>query len=188
MNTIEANHWLQLRAMLGLIFALFALGAHAAPSQPEAQNYRLSSGDVIEIRVYGEDDLTVNVRLGDSGTINYPFLGELKVDNLTVAELEKRIAEGLNGRYLVDPIVSVAITEYRPFFVNGEVQRPGAIAYQPGVTLRKAIAMAGGFTERANRKSADVIRGGERTGQASAIDMDDQVHPGDIITVKQSFF
>lgn len=188
MNTIGTNHWLQPRAMLWWVFALFALGAHAAPSQPETQNYRLSSGDVIEIRVYGEDDLTVNVRLSDSGTINYPFLGELKVDNLTVAELEKRIADGLNGRYLVDPIVSVAITEYRPFFVNGEVQRPGAIAYQPGVTLRKAIAMAGGFTERANRKSADVIRGGERTGQTSAINMDDQVHPGDIITVKQSFF
>lgn len=180
---------LGLSLQLLLLLAIGPALAQAAPEQPEAQNYRLSSGDVIEIRVYGEDDLTVNVRLGDNGAINYPFLGELRVDKLTVAQLERRITEGLKGRYLVDPIVSVSITEYRPFFVNGEVHRPGAIAYQPGVTLRKAIAMAGGFTERANRRGADVIRGGgEHSGETHAINMDDQIRPGDIITIKQSFF
>lgn len=151
---------------------------------PDNTSYRLGTGDLIEMKVYGEDDMTVRVRLDESGKVNYPFLGQLQVVGKTPAQVEQMLIEGLKGPYLVNPIVSVAIEEYRPFFVNGEVSRPGAIPYQPGVTLRKAIAMAGGFTERAQRREAEVIRRGDTV----TLQMDDHVEPGDIVTIGQSFF
>jgi polysaccharide export outer membrane protein len=174
-------------ALRWLWLALFLTAGlcRAEPVQPDANSYRLGSGDLIEIRVFGEDDLTVRVRLDDSGKISYPFLGDLQIKGRTPAQLETMIIDGLKGPYLVNPVVSVNIEEYRPFFVNGEVHRPGAIPYQPGITLRKAIAMAGGFTERAQRKRAEVIRSGEAT---VTLGMDDHVNPGDIVTIGQSFF
>lgn len=150
------------------------------------QSYRVGPGDDIEIRVYGEDDMTVHTRLGDSGVISYPFLGNIVAKGLTVGELEQLITKGLKGSYLVDPAVSINILEYRPFFVNGEVNKPGAIPYQPGITLRKAIAMAGGFTERANRSNGEVLRGSDV--KAKPLALDDQIKPGDIVTIRQSFF
>ena len=169
---------------------LVLFGAHSAVSAAADaavdQSYRLGAGDDIEIRVYGEDDMLVRTRIGESGVISYPFLGSITVKGLTVDELERLIVKGLKGPYLVDPAVSVNVIEYRPFFVNGEVNKPGAYPFQPGVTLRKAIAMAGGFTERANRSKGDVMRGTNM--EAQPLQLDDQLRPGDIITIKQSFF
>lgn len=175
-----------MKLALSTLLSLLWFGGIAWAQAPVEQNYRLGAGDHVEIRVYGEDDMTVSTRLGDSGVISYPFLGEVNAKGLTVSELEKLIVKGLNGPYLIDPIVSVNIVEYRPFFLNGEVNKPGAIPYQPGITLRKAIAMAGGFTERANRSNADLLRATET--KAHVIALDEQVKPGDIITIKQSFF
>ena len=171
---------------LCVLAALFAQFVSAA--EPVEQSYRLAAGDRILIRVYGEDDMAVDTRLGDSGVISYPFIGDINARGLTVAELAQRITRGLKGPYLVDPVVSVDIAEYRPFFLNGEVNKPGAIPYQPGMTLRKAVAIAGGFTERANRKSADVIVAGDSAQKISNATLDELVHPGDIVTIKQSFF
>lgn len=172
-----------LAVLLGVLIAFSALcRADAAVDQ----SYRLASGDDIEIRVYGEDDMLVHTRIGESGVISYPFLGTITVKGLTVGELEQLITKGLKGPYFVDPAVSVNMIEYRPFFMNGEVNKPGAFPFQPGMTLRKAIAMAGGFTERANRSGGDVLRGSDDKAQALALDA--QIKPGDIITIKQSFF
>ena len=103
-----------------------------------------------------------------------------------MSELEQLITKGLKGPYLVNPEVTVSIREYRPFFLHGEVQQPGGIAYQPGLTLQKAIALAGGFTERAARKKIMVIRAGD--GVERPIRLNDPVKAGDVITVYQSFF
>lgn len=165
---------------------LVALTGHAYADAAINQAYRLGAGDEIEVLVYGEDDMTVKTRLGDSGVISYPFLGAITAKGLTVSELEQLLVRGLKGSYLVDPEVSINIIEYRPFFVNGEVNKPGAIPFQPSITLRKAIAMAGGFTERASRVGGELMRGSE--SKAKPLGLDDQIQPGDIVTVKQSFF
>lgn len=183
-RVVQINARRLLCLSLWLFFSAFSAVSFAAVEQ----NYRLAAGDRILIRVYGEDDMTVDTRLGDSGVISYPFLGDILARGMTVADLTQRIVRGLKGPYLVDPIVSVDILEYRPFFLNGEVNKPGAIPYQPGMTLRKAIAIAGGFTERANRKNAEMIAAGEGGQKMSSVSLDDLVHPGDIITIKQSFF
>lgn len=192
------------RAQLGLVALLarrvalwiFALssaisivsGAHAADAGA-TENYRLGPGDRIRVSVFGEPDLSLDVVLGEAGTLAYPFLGELKVEGLTVGELQQRVASGLKGPYLVDPVVTISISEYRPFFVHGEVQKPGGIAYQPRLTIERAIALAGGFTEFGTAGRITIIRGGSQSAAAAPVLLSDPVLPGDIITVGQrSFF
>ena len=164
------------------------LAAVAALAQSTDSLYRLGPGDRIIIKVFGEEDLSMDVRLNDTGRLNYPFLGELVVQGLTVTELERLITRGLKGSYLRDPAVTVSIAEYRPFFLYGEVQKPGGIPYQPKLTVERAIALGGGFTERASRSKIEVVRAGDPKHKAVRVELSDPVFPGDVITVKQSFF
>jgi len=177
-----------LRLPCALAFALAA--ATAASAQNDAiSNYRLGSGDVISIQVLGEDDLKrEKIRLSDAATISYPILGEIKLFGKTVAELETYIREGLKGRYLVNPQVTVTINEYRSFFINGQVEKPGGYPYIPGLTVRKAISLAGGFKERASKEKIFVIRDDDRSQTSKRVSQDAIVQPGDIITVEESFF
>src|SRR5262244_3224950 len=133
--------------------------AAQAPQGPQLSTYKLGSGDMISIRVLGEDDLRrEKIRLSDAGTLSYPVLGEIKVRGMTVGALEDYITKGLKGRYLLNPQVTVSIDEYRNFFVNGMVEKPGGYPFSPGLTVRKAISIAGGFKERASREKINVIR------------------------------
>lgn len=167
---------------------LLWLGAAAAFAQSTDSNYRLGPGDKIDIKVFGEDDLSMDVRLNDSGRLNYPFLGELTVEGLTISELEQLIARGLKGAYLRDPTVTVSVVEYRPIFVSGEVQRPGGFPYQPKLTVEHAIALASGFTARGSHSRIDVIRATDPQHKAQRVAPTDPVFPGDLIIVKQSIF
>ena len=151
--------------------------------------YKLSAGDVISITVLGEDDLKKEkTRLTDAGTISYPVLGEIEVRGKTVGDLEKMITEGLRGRYLVNPRVSVTIDEYRPFFINGQIEKGGSYPYQPGLTVRKAATIAGGFKERASMSKIFVVREGDSSNTPMKVDLNAPIHPGDMITVEESFF
>ena len=153
-------------------------------------DYRLGSGDSIKISVYEEPELALEVRLSDAATISYPFLGEIQVLGLTVGQLEEKIISGLKGDYLVNPNVTVSVAEYRQFYIHGEVKSPGGFSYLPGLTLRKAIALAGGFTERASRSKMYLIRDGVAHGTdlGRQISLDEELSPGDIVTIEQSFF
>jgi polysaccharide export outer membrane protein len=172
--------------MLSLPIVCLAVAAESqsAPSD----SYRLGPGDEVVISVFGEPDLSMKFRLNDTGQLSYPFLGELAIEGLTVTELEQLITRGLKGPYLVDPEVAVSIAEYRPFFVHGEVEKPGAYPYQPGMTLEKAIVLAGGFTERASRSKFEVVRSSDPGSKARPIELSDFVFPDDIVTVRRSFF
>ncbi|PPC74965.1 capsular biosynthesis protein [Pokkaliibacter plantistimulans] len=151
-------------------------------------NYQLGVGDNIKIQVYGEDELSMEVRISDSGTISYPFLGNISVAGKTIGQLESSIKSGLANGYLVDPNVNVAILEYRQFFMNGEVEKPGAYPYQPGLTLQKAISIAGGMTERASAGKMYITHDGQSADDAKRASMNDVISPGDTVTINQSFF
>jgi len=151
--------------------------------------YRLAAGDVITIRVLGEDDLSKEkIRLTDAGSVSYPALGEVRVLGLTTGDLERIITSGLKGRYLVNPKVSVQIEEYRPFYINGMVDKPGGYPYQPGLTVRKAASLAGGFKERASISKIYIIRDGDPAQRSQKVELSTYVLPGDIVTVDESFF
>jgi len=176
------------RLIGALAFALAAATAALAQSD-NISNYRLGSGDVISIQVLGEEDLKrERIRLSDAATISYPILGEIKLFGKTVAELEALIRDGLKGRYLVNPQVTVTINEYRNFFINGQVEKPGGYPFIPGLTVRKAVSLAGGFKERASKDKIFVIRDDDRSQTAKRVDQNAAVSPGDIITVEESFF
>jgi polysaccharide export outer membrane protein len=157
-------------------------------SLSENNDYRLGVGDTINIVVYGEEDLSLkDFRLSESGLIAFPF-GEVQALGLSLLELETRIADGLRGKYLLNPRVSVIVKEYRPFFINGQVANAGAYPYRPGITVRKAVILAGGFKPRASETSIYVIRESDPQQKQKKIDLEDRVFPGDTITVNESFF
>jgi polysaccharide export outer membrane protein len=182
MNTRCKKQW------TWLVVLLFCLVGNAALAASGLDNYRLGAGDRIRVQVYGEEDLSVETLVDDSGTISYPFLGEIQVKGSTLREVEQRITEGLKGDYLVNPEVTVSIVEYRPFYVNGWVKKPGSFPFQPGMTVRKAISLAGGFAERANKQALTVVHGDDPSGKPQQIRLDDQLQPGDILSVGRSFF
>jgi polysaccharide biosynthesis/export protein VpsN len=151
--------------------------------------YKLAAGDVITIRVFGEDDLSrEKVRLTDAGTIPYPVLGEVRALGLTIGEIESSITAGLTGRYLVNPRVSVTIEEYRPFYINGMVEKPGGYPFQPGLTVLKASSLAGGFKERASFSKISIIRENNPKAGPQKADINTPVSPGDTIFIEESFF
>lgn len=152
------------------------------------QKYLLGTGDTIRIQVYDEQDLYLESRVSDTGTISYPFLGVLKVQGLSLASLEALITSQLEGDYLINPKVSIDIVQYRQFYINGEVEQAGGFAYQPGLTIRKAISLAGGFKERASKDKIFIIHDGSSTGEPVKATLDTAVRPGDTITIEQSFF
>ncbi len=163
-------------------------GAEEDDSSAPTAAYTLGAGDEIVVKVYGEQDLSMGVILAQKGSFNYPFLGEIKAQGLTVAELEQLITTGLKGPYLRNPEVTVAIKEFRPFYLNGEVERPGGYPYRPGLTLEQAVSLAGGLTERASKRKIDVLRSAAGDKQELTLKLSEPVYPGDVITVRRSFF
>jgi polysaccharide biosynthesis/export protein VpsN len=161
----------------------------ACAQAPELSSYKLGSGDMISIRVLGEDELRrERVRLSDAGTVSFPVLGEIRVKGMTAGGLEEYVTQRLKGRYLLNPQVNVSIDEYRNFFVNGSVERPGGYPFAPGLTVRKAISLAGGFKERASRDKINIIRDDDPTQTPRRVDMNAAIRPGDILTIEESFF
>ena len=150
--------------------------------------YTMGSGDEIKITVYDEDNLQLETRLSDTGVFNYPFLGDIKATGLTVQQLEQRIVNGLKPDYLIAPDVTVRILEYRKFYINGEVSKPSAYPFSPGLTLRKAISLAGGFTARASKTKLFIISDNSSSKEPVKASLDTPIKPGDIITIEQSFF
>ena len=138
--------------------------------------------------MFGEADLTGQLKLGEDGRVNYAFVGKIYLQGLTLLEVEQEITERLRGDYLLSPQVSVTMAEYRPFFIQGEVKNPGSYPYQSGLTVSRAILLAGGLTERASERKIFLIpdKGGE--ADRLRVMLDDFISPGVTITIEQSFF
>lgn len=185
-----------LRYLCGVFFTLLTLlstllfsTTAAAQGLGENSTYKLASGDIIQINVFGEPDLSFEeIRLTDAGTFSYPFLGEVRARGKTANELARDLTAALQGDFLVDPRVSISVLEYREFFISGEVKQPGGYKYQPGLNLRRAIALAGGLTERASIKRITIVRDSESDRKPIRVTLDSPVMPGDTINIDQGFF
>jgi polysaccharide biosynthesis/export protein VpsN len=160
-------------------------------------DYLIAPNDIIVVDVFGEKDLSREFRVSATGTINYYFLGEVKVAGKTTGAVREQLTEELNRDYLVDPQVTVDVKEYRlrEVFVNGQVGKPGAIPMtgEQELDILSAIAKANGFTPRANQNKIKFTRPGERERIFSFDDLKNPRNkiillPGDIIEVGDKFF
>ncbi len=171
----------------GLFLALLCVAFTTAQAD-DLEGYRLAPDDQINVTVFDEPDLSLQrVRIAPNGTISMPLIGQVKVAGLTAMEAEKKITELLKNGYLKKPAVTVSVAEYRLFYVNGEVRKPGGYGYRDGLTVHKAISLAGGFSERAARNKISITHEGSKK-PVKGVKLTDPVRPGDVITVQESFF
>ncbi len=196
---MSRSHSLQNTLVVSVLTVLLSAASAASAeldskeSHPEQGNtpnptYKLGPNDVIRVQVFGEDDLTTETRVSGDGKIAIPLVGVLEIHGLTVMETEELIATRLADGYIKKPRVSVYIMRYRNFYVAGEVKSPGGYPYQDGLTVLRAVTLAGGFTDKAAEgriKTKRILNGQEET---LAVELEDPVLPDDIIVVPQSFF
>ena len=131
-----------------LVWAMLLVSPLSFAESKGLSDYPLGSGDLLSIQVFGEEDLSLEVRLSDAGTVSYPFLGELKVTGLSISELGELVRSKLADGYLVNPSVNVTVLEYRQFFINGEVEKPGRLPVSARPYAAKS-GCAGGWFYRA---------------------------------------
>jgi polysaccharide export outer membrane protein len=154
------------------------------PTAANVSSYRLGPGDRIGIKVLGADELAGEYIVQDDGTIRLLMIGEVPAAGATTAELEARISRKLkNGGYLSDPQTNVSVVSYRPFYILGEVSRPGGYSYASGMRVLSAVAAAQGYTYRANQDYVIITRNGED----NRADVLSSIQPDDIIRVPERY-
>ena len=169
-----------------IIFVMFLISKQAFAQ--DLQHYKLGADDVLSVSVFDEPDLSLReARVSSTGTIAMPLIGQVNVKGLSIAEAEQKIHQLYLGDYLKKPDITITIVEYRQFYVNGEVEKPGGYSFREGMTIQRAITLAGGFTERASRSKILLVRENSN-GLPLAVDLSTPVQPGDVITVEESFF
>ncbi|KPF83025.1 polysaccharide biosynthesis protein [Brevundimonas sp. AAP58] len=187
--------------LFGLALGLILAGCAAAPAiSPGAQTgdvaaavrivpeYRLGPADKVRINVFGEEALTGEFTVGNSGKVSLPLIGEVQAEGLTIAELQESIAEALRQGYINEPRVNAEVLNYRPFYILGEVNTPGEYPYTANLTVLNAVATAGGFTYRADTRRVYIRRADSGGEQVYPLTTNTQVAPGDTIRIGERFF
>ena len=150
--------------------------------------YKLGPGDQLRITVFRHEDLSGEFELDGEGDLALPLVGEISANGRTARQLENAIETELKEQgYLVNPQVSIEVLNYRPFYIIGEVNNPGSYPYVNGMTVINAVALAGGYTYRADQGDITLTRGGAK-GETREVGPEAQVLPGDIIEVPERFF
>ena len=152
------------------------------------RTYVLRPNDQIRLQIYGETNASGVYTIDGGGTVSIPLAGRLHAAGLTPADLERTITKHLNGTVLTDPHVNVQVATYGPIYVRGEVKQPGQFPYVPGLTVGDAIALAGGYTYRADETTAYVRPANSGREMARSLRTDVPVSPGDSIRIPESYF
>lgn len=185
--------------LLAAIFALAASlsactgnGPIAGSSQAlqNAQNnpYRLSTGDKLHIAVFGEDNLTGDYTIAPDGNIAFPLAGNIPAAGLTVPQLQQAVTNTLANRYVQNPRVTVDASNLRPFYILGEVNKPGQYSYVPDLTLLGAVATAQGFTYRADMSYVYIRHARDPSEREYPVTATTMIEPGDTIRITQRYF
>lgn len=159
----------------------------AAGLMPQGEAYRLGAGDKLRITVYQEEEISGEYEVDSSGNLSMKLIGSMPAAGRTLPELTKLIETKLLDGYLLNPRVAIDVLNYRPFYVLGEVNSPGSFPYVAGMTVLKAIALAGGYTFRARTSKIELIRA-NAPDTTILVDQNTLLLPGDIIRIKERFF
>jgi polysaccharide export outer membrane protein len=165
-----------------------AIAAAGVPADRSLPDYRLGSGDKVRVITFGEESLTGEFFVSASGKISIPLVGEVQAGGLTALEFQREIETTLKNGYLREPRVSVEVLNYRPFYILGEVKKPGEYPYTNGLTVLNAVATAEGFTYRANTKKVFIRHANTKVEQEAALQATTIVAPGDTIRIVERFF
>jgi len=155
-----------------------------APGVSIEASYILGPGDRVRVIVFNETDLSGDFDVDGRGQISVPLIGEIQAGGGTVRQVERTIEQRLREGFLRDPKVSAQVIGYRPFFILGEVRTPGSYPYVNGMTVVSAVAIAGGYTPRANKREVVIIRAGKEMKATEEM----VVMPGDTVRVNERFF
>jgi protein involved in polysaccharide export with SLBB domain len=187
-----------------LLVAMFAMASCDSDSTPIVEDTaasrsgekvvgrdteKLGPNDRVRITVFGQPTLTGEYTLDGNGFLAFPLIGNVPADGSTTSELQQKIAAKLEPDYLVNPNVSAEIVNRRPFYVIGEVQKPGNYAYVTDMTALNAVAMAGGFTRRAKKNDFYVKRVGPEGKVVRIVAKSETVlRAGDTLEVRERYF
>ncbi|MEM7429132.1 MAG: polysaccharide biosynthesis/export family protein [Pseudomonadota bacterium] len=150
--------------------------------------YRLGTGDKLRIIVYGEPDLSGEFVIDGGGVVDLPLIGKIKAKGSTLRQFQERAVASYRNGYLNDPKVSAEVLNYRPFFITGEIKQGGQYPYRSGLTAQDAIAIAGGYTYRANVDKIYIRREGRDKEVAVSLKRRVMIVPGDNIRIPERFF
>lgn len=156
---------------------------------PRMEGYRLGAGDKVRVIVYEQEKLSGEYAVDASGRIAMPLIEPVGASGLTTDELAEAIADVLRQSLIRDPSIAVEVVAFRPFFILGEVRNPGQYPYVHGMSVTTAVAIAGGFTYRANKKSVEVTRLDARGAPVKTrAPIEAPLHPGDTVRVRERHF
>jgi len=150
--------------------------------------YTLGTGDKLRINVFGQPELSGEFVVDGTGAISLPLIGQVEAVGISTQELETKIATNLSSGFLLDPKVSAEVINYRPFYILGEVGRPGEYPFNSGLTVLNAVAAAGGFTYRANKKVVFIKSADGNEEAALKLDTNTVVRPGDTLRIGERIF
>ena len=172
---------------VGIVCGLFGItnGRHAEAQQFQ---YTLGSGDQVRVTVFGHRDLSGDFLVDGTGLIALPLIGQIPVGGKTARQIESAIVGKLKPDYLKNPRVSVEVLNYRPFYILGEVKKPGSYPYVSGMKVINAIALAGGYTYRAKENELLVTRAKDSSRKKLPATHETVIWPGDIIQVPERYF
>ncbi len=176
---------------LAVVASTATAAAERLPPLPDSvpSAYRLGPGDEVRVTVFGLDAATNTYVVGDTGTIAVPLLPLISAAGKSADELQAALVEALRARELVRvPSVTVQIQKYRPFFILGEVQKPGQYPFVPGMSVLTAVSIAGGYTFRADKKHVVVVRVVDGKSTKGGAVPETPVQPGDTISIPESWF
>jgi len=162
--------------------------AASAGAGLDLEAYRLGPGDKLKITIFGHPQESGNFEIDGLGFIAYPLLGRVEAKDKTVAALTEYLQVELNRTFIVDPRVSIEVLNYRPFYIYGEVNRAGSYPFVSGLTVRRAVAIAGGFTRRAREAPVTLVREDRAGVMKYDAQLEVPVLPGDIIEVERRLF
>jgi polysaccharide export outer membrane protein len=158
------------------------------PAPVGPRTYVLRPNDQVRVQVYNEPNATGVYTLDGGGYVAVPLAGRVRAAGLTPAELERAITKHVDGNILKDPHVNVQVATYGPIYIRGEVKQPGQFPYAPGLTIGDAVALAGGYTYRADESVAYVRSSASPQEMARPLRTDVPVAPGDNIRIPERFF
>ncbi len=191
---INKKIYLLLGAMLGMLLFTgcqstpVSTGSSDIAERERVGDYRLGTDDEIRMTVFGHDDLSGQFIVSNNGTVSLPLIGDVEAAGLTITEFIQETETKLKAGYLREPRVSAQVLNFRPYYILGEVNQPGEYPYSSDLTVLKAIATAGGFTYRANKREVMIKEIDADAERKILLTPNTDIQPGDTVRVLERFF